>query len=204
MRARLTGAAAALALAVLAAPAAAQDPTQSPTVTPSPTPSATPTPSPTPTPEEQARAERDARDRKAKGVRSIYRDFERDGRIDDCDHTERALKRARRSIADSYAEEYPDFRDALTAAIERHREGTCEEQEQALEDRNSDPTPTPTATPAPSGGGTTPVPSTPATPSTPSTPPSTTPDSGALPDFGSGGSGDSGGGSVDPVPDAPG
>src|SRR5918998_3105700 len=144
MRARLKWAPAALAavaLAVLATPAAAQDPLQSPTATPSPTPSASPTPSPTPTPEEQERAERDERDRKAKVVRSIYRDFERDGRIDDCDHTERALKRARRSIEDSYAEEYPDFRDALTAAIERHNSGRCEEQQQELDERNSDATP---------------------------------------------------------------
>jgi hypothetical protein len=197
MRARLTGAAAALALALLAAPAAAQDPTPTPTATPSPTPSATATPSPTPTPEEQERAERDARDRKAKGVRSIYRDFERDGRIDDCDHTLRSLKRARRSIEDSYKEEYPDFRDALTAAIERHNDGDCEEQEQELEDRNSDPTPT--ATPAP--GGTTPAPTTPPpTTPPPTTPPPTTPDSGSLPDFGAGGSGDSGG-QVDPLPE---
>ena len=94
----------------------AQDPPPTPTASPTPTPSATPTPSPTPTPEEQARAKRDERDRKAKTVRSIYRDFESDGRIDDCDHTVRALKRARRSIEDSYKEEYPDFRDALTAA----------------------------------------------------------------------------------------
>ena len=197
MRARLTGVATALAVATLAAPAAAQDPLQTPTpsTTATPTPSATATPSPTPTPEEQERAERDARDRKAKGVRSIYRDFERDGRIDDCDHTLRALKRARRSIEDSYKEEYPDFRDALTAAIERHNDGDCEEQEQQLEERNSDPTPTPTATPAPGGTGTTPT-----TP--PTTPPPTTPDSGSLPDFGAGGSGGSGG-QVDPLPEEP-
>ena len=190
MRARLTGASAALALAVLAAPAAAQTPTATPTPTPSPTVTVTPTPTPTPTPEEL----RDERDRNSKSVKRIYRDFERDGRIDDCDHTLKALKKARRSIEDSYQEEYPDFRDALTAAIERHREGDCEAQEQALKDRNSDPTPTPTATatPAPSGStGTTPV-----TPTTPTTP--TTPDSGSLPDFGSGGSGDSG--NVDPLP----
>ena len=201
MRARLTGVAAALALAVLAAPAAAQTPTATPS--PTPTPSATPTPSPTPTPEEQERAERDERDRKAKGVRSIYRDFERDGRIDDCDHTERSLKRARRSIEDSYKEEYPDFRDALTAAIERHNAGRCEEQEQELEDRNSDPTPT--ATPAPGGGGgSTPAP-VPAPAPAPVTPPSTSPDSGALPDFGSGGGPGSGGDDpVEPLPEAPG
>jgi len=196
MRARLTGAAAALALAVLAAPAAAQVPTPTPTPTPSPTPSATPTPTPTPTPEEQERAERDARDRKAKNVRRIYRDFERDGRIDDCDHPLTALKRARRSIEDSYKEEYPDFRDALTAAIERHNDGDCEEQQAERDEQNADPTPTPTATPAPS------TPSTPTTPSTPAPTTPTTPDSGSLPDFGAGGSGDSGG-QVDPLPEVP-
>ncbi|HET8953596.1 MAG TPA: hypothetical protein VFN44_23945 [Solirubrobacteraceae bacterium] len=193
MRARLTGAAVALSLAVLSSPAAAQEvptPTPSPSATPTPTPSATPTPSPTPTPEER----RDERDRNAKTVKRIYRDFESDGRIDDCDHTERALKRARRSIEDSYAEEFPDFRDALTAAIERHKSGKCEEQEQALRDRNSDPTPTPTATPAPSGGST----PAPAPAPAPAPPPSTAPDSGSLPDFGTGDSGGSGG--VEPVP----
>jgi hypothetical protein len=197
MRARLTAVAATLALAALAAPAAAQDPLPTPTPTPSPTATSTPTPTPTPTPEEQERAERDARDRKAKGVRSIYRDFERDGRIDDCDHTLRALKRARRSIEDSYKEEYPDFRDALTAAIERHNDGDCEEQQAQRDERNNDPTPTPTATPAPS------TPSTPSAPTTPSTPPPTTPDSGSLPDFGAGGSGGSGGsgGDVSPLPE---
>ena len=196
MRARLIGAAAALALAVLVTPAVAQDPLQSPTATPSPTPSATPTPTPTPTPEEQERAKRDARDRKAKGVRSIYRDFERDGRIDDCDHTLRSLKRARRSIEDSYKEAFPDFRDALTAAIERHNDGDCEEQEEQLEERNSDPTPTPSATATPDSS--TPAPTTPP----PTTPPPTTPDSGSLPDFGEGGSGGSGG-KVDPLPEEP-
>src|SRR3712207_2484629 len=122
MRARLTGFAAGLVL-VLAPAASAQSPpspppTTSPTAPPTPTATATPTPTPTPTPEEQ----RDARDRKRKDVRRIYRDFERDGRIDDCDHTLKALKIARRSISDSYAEDYPDFRDALTAAIERHKQ----------------------------------------------------------------------------------
>ena len=74
MRARLTGAAAALLMAVLVTPAAAQDPTVTvtPSPTASPTPSATPTPTPTPTPEEL----RDERDRNAKAVKRIYRDFE--------------------------------------------------------------------------------------------------------------------------------
>jgi hypothetical protein len=217
MRARLTGAFAAVALAVLAAlatPSLAQDPGGTPTAspTPSPTASPSPTPSPTPTPEQQARAERDARDRSAKAVRRIYRDFE-DGRIDDCDHPVTALKRARRSIEDSYGEEFPDFRDALTAAIERHDSGKCQEQEQQLQDRNSDPTPTPTAAPSPrstspSPGGSSPAPAPAPAPAAPS-PPSTSPDSGSLPDFGagSGGSGPGTGGSsgkLDPLPAPPG
>jgi hypothetical protein len=200
MRARLTGALAAAALAVIATPAAAQL-TPTPTPTPSSTPTATPTPSPTPTPEEQARAKRDERDRKAKTVRRIYRDFERDGRIDDCNHTEQALKRARRSIEDSYKEEYPDFRDALTAAIERHNSGKCEEQEQQLQDDNRDATPTPSPTPAPAAPTPAPAPAAP--------PPSSSPDSGALPDFGAGSGGSSGSsggdsGSADPLPSQPG
>jgi hypothetical protein len=183
MRARLTGFAVGLAL-VFAPAASAQDPVPTTTASPTPTPSATPTPtatpSPTPTPEEQ----QDAKDRKRKDVRRIYRDFERDGRIDDCDHSEKALKVARRSISDSYAEDFPDFRDALTAAIERHNSGKCVE---------ATPTPSATASPSPttSPGTTTPPPS--STPA-PLPPPSSSPESGTLPDFGAGGSGGSGSG----------
>jgi hypothetical protein len=203
MLARLTGAAAGLALGLLMAlapPVGAQDPLPTPSASPTPsatatpTPSATPTPTATPTPEEQKRAERDKRDRKAKTVRRIYRDFERDGRIDDCDHTVTALKRARRSISDSYAEDYPDFRDALTAAIERHDDGKCVEAQPPTDA----PTPAPTA--APGVTGTTPAAPAPTAP--PYVPPSSSPESGNLPDFGagggSGGSGGTGGSGAEP------
>ena len=89
MRALWLAAALALALPACFAPiAGAQDP-PAPTPTPTPAPgTATPTPTPsptptaTPTPEEQAEAEQDARDRRSKSVRRIYRDLERDGRIE--------------------------------------------------------------------------------------------------------------------------
>jgi hypothetical protein len=187
MRARLTGAAAAVALVVVAALAPvvlAQEPvaTPTPSTEPSPTPEASPTPTPTPTPEEEARAKRDARDRKSKPVRRIYRDFERDGRIDDCDHTRKALRRALRSVKDSYAEENPDFKDALKAAIERHDKGKCVEVAPPTE------TPTPAPAPAPAPGTGTPPSTTPpaAAPISPP-PPVSTPQSGKLPDFGVGG-----------------
>jgi hypothetical protein len=182
MRARLTGLAAGLAL-VLAPAAAAQSPTPTPTPTPSatatPTPTATATPTPTPTPKEK----QDAKDRKRKDVRRIYRDFERDGRIDDCNHTVKALKIARRSISDSYQEDFPDFRDALTAAIERHNKGQCVEP-------TPTPSPTPSSTPAPSTGTTTPPPPPPPPASTPAPlpPPASSPESGTIPGFGGGGS----------------
>ncbi len=101
--------------------------------------------------------------------------------------------RARRSIKDSYKEEYPDFRDALTAAIERHDDGDCVEEAP------------PTDEPDDSGGGTTtPPPAAPPPPAPLPPPATTTPESGNLPDFGDpgdggglgggGGGGDKGGG----------
>ena len=184
MRARSTAVAALVVAALSAPPAGAQDPLQTPTPAPSATPTPSPTPTPTPTPEELERAERDRRDRKSKRVRGIYRDFRRDGRIDDCDHARNALKRARRSIADSYGEDHPDFRDALTAAIQRHDGGRCEERQAPT---NAEPTPAPTATPGPA-----PVP---APAPAPAPVPAPTPDSGTLPDFGAGAGGGRGGGS---------
>lgn len=198
MRARLTGVLAVAALALAAPPVLAQDPL--PTITPTPTPTVTPGATPTPTPEEEAAARRDERDRNAENVKRIYREFERDGRIDDCDHTEKALKRARRSIEAEYAEEYPDFRDALTAALHRHQDGECVEEQP--------PTDAPTPAPTPVPGSTAPIP-----PSAAPPPATTTPETGDLPDFGSddggdregtfgggggGGDTDSGGGSQPP------
>ena len=89
-----------------------------------------------------------------------------------------------------------EIRDALTAALERHRDGKCEEQQQQQEQDNADATPTATATPAPSTPAPAPVPAPP--------PPAQSPDSGSLPDFGSGGSTPDPGDSVDPIPEAPG
>src|SRR3954454_22142460 len=107
---------------VLALPpvAGAQDPLPTPTPTPTApavTPTPTPTPTATPTPEER----QDEKDRRRKVVRRIYRDFEKDGRIDACGHTPKALKIALRSISDEYAQDYPDFKDALKAAIRANK-----------------------------------------------------------------------------------
>jgi hypothetical protein len=181
MRARLKGAPAALAVATLMVgpPAAgAQDPVPTISPTPSPTATVSPTPAPTttPTPDEV----QDAKTRKRKVVRRIYRDFEKDGRIAACDHTPKALKLTLDSISDEYNTDYPDFKDALKAAIRANKRQQCDVEETPT------PTPTSTATPAPTNT----APSTPTTPSTPpssSTPfptPSSTPESGSIPGLG--------------------
>jgi hypothetical protein len=172
--------------ALVAVPSAwAQEPTSTPT------PTASPTPEPTPTPEEIEEAERKEKLRKRKIVRRVYQDYQRDARIDNCDHSRTALKRTLESITDEFDTDFPDFREAVKAAIKDHDKERCEEAE-----------PTPTATPTPSPSPT-PAPTTTPAPST--LPPST--DSGDLPDLGTGGGGgggrDGGGSTPPPAETAP-
>ena len=181
-------------LIVLAALSAAPVAWAQETPTPTPTPTATPTPSPTPTPEEIAEAERKERLRKRKAVRRVYKDYE-DGRIETCDHTRRALKLTLRSITDEFDTDFPEFREAVKAAIEDHDEDRCEREREEAEETPT-PTPTATATPAPT--------STPAPTIAPTPAPTT--DSGDLPDLGGsgGGGGRKGGDSAPPaVEDSP-
>jgi hypothetical protein len=179
MRVRLLGllVAAVAFIAALSAAASAQDPTPTPPVTPTPTPTATPTPEPTPTPAE----EKQAKLRKRKVVRRVYRDFRDDGRIDNCKHSRLALKRTLQSISDQYDVDFPDFREAVKAAIKDWDDKVC-----VVATPTPTPTPTPSATAAPT---TTPA---------PTTPPSS--DSGNLPDLGAGGGNNDGGSGSSPPP----
>ena len=180
-----------LAVFVAAPSASAQDPA---TPTPTPTPTATPTPAPTPTPEEVAEAERKEKLRKRKVVRRVYADFQRDGRIENCDHSRTALKRTLQSITDEFDTDFPDFREAVKAAIKDHDAERCaQEQQQALQTPSPSPSPNPTTTPAPTSP---PPTSTPAPPA----------DSGDVPNLGGaaaggGGGGGGGGGSKAPSTD---
>jgi hypothetical protein len=136
----------------LAAPVAAHAqtppvPTPTPTATASPSPTATPSPTVTPTPTPTPTYAK-----QTKETRRVYRDYKRDGVIEACDHTRKDLRRTLKTIRPQFEEEFPDFRDAVRAAIKQHNRRKC-----------TQPEPTPTATPAPT------TPSTPA-PTTPSTP----------------------------------
>jgi outer membrane biosynthesis protein TonB len=129
-------------------------PTPTPTVTPTPTPTVTPTPTPDPAEEKKARL------RKRLVVKRVYRDYRRDGRIDNCDHSRKALKRTLQSISDEFDADFPDFREAVKAAIKDWDKKRCEEQRAQ---------PTPTATPVPTS---TPAPPPVTTPAPPPPPPS--------------------------------
>src|SRR3954451_21693938 len=105
----------ATALALLAtAPvtAGAQDPTSTPTPTPSPT--ATPTAS-----------SADAKTDWPKDVQRVYDDFRRDGVIDACSHTQKPLQHSLDRIEPACDHDYPDFREAVSEGIERHKSGKC-------------------------------------------------------------------------------
>jgi outer membrane biosynthesis protein TonB len=158
--------AAAALVAALATAAFAQTPsptaTATQTVTPTPTPTVTPTPTPTvtPTPTPDPEAEKKAKLRKRKVVKRVYRDYRQDGKIDNCKHSRKALKRTLQSISDEFDADFPDFREAVKAAIKDWDKKRCEEQK-----AQPTPTPAPTATPVPT--------STPAPPVvTPAPPPS--------------------------------
>jgi hypothetical protein len=193
MRVRVLGVllAAATMVVVVATAAMAQTPpaptaTATQTVTPSPTPTPTATPSPTPSPTPDPEDEKKAKLRKRKVVKRVYRDYRDDGRIDNCRHSRKALKRTLQSISDEFDADFPDFREAVKAAIKDWDKNRCE--------REAEPTPTPT----PSATAT-PVPT--AAPTTPPPPPST---SGTLPDLGDNDNGDDNhGGSVAPPSSSP-
>jgi len=138
--------------------------TQTETPTPTPTPTVTPTVTPTPTP--SPADEKKAKLRKRLIVKRVYRDYRQDGKIDNCKHSRKALKRTLQSISDEFDADFPDFREAVKAAIKDWDKKRCEEQKAA---------PTPTATPFPTSTPA-PVPTT-APPPPPPPPPST----GAIP-----------------------
>jgi outer membrane biosynthesis protein TonB len=160
----LAGPALGMALA-LAAPAAAhaQTPPPIPTVTATatPSPTATPTPSVTPTPTPEPA-------KQTKYTRRVYRDFKRDGVIEACDHTRKTLRRTVKTIRPAFEDSYPDFRDAVEAAIKQWDKGKCKAVDHGVTTPTPTPTPTATTTPAappaapppppPSSGGTIPKP----------------------------------------------
>lgn len=70
-------------------------------------------------------------------VTAVYDDYSDDGVIDVCAHTRDTLQATLDSIEADFDRDFPDFREAVRAGIQRHDGDRCD----------VDPTPTPTATP---------------------------------------------------------
>jgi hypothetical protein len=79
---------------------------------------------------------------RSKGVKKVYRDYQDDGVIEACDHTQRALQRTLDELPPEADVDTPDLRPALEAAIEQVEQDNCPEP-------TPTPTPTPSATTAP-------------------------------------------------------
>jgi hypothetical protein len=73
----------------------------------------------------------------SKEVKAVYTDYSRDGVIDVCDHTRDTLQQTLDSIEPDFDRDFPDFREAVKAGIQRHDKNRCDD---------ATPTPTPTAT----------------------------------------------------------
>jgi hypothetical protein len=78
-------------------------------------------------------------------VQHIYQDYRNDGRIEVCDHERADLQDALDTIEPDFDSDFPDFRAALEAGIERHENGRCDAG-------SEEPSPTPTASATPEGG----------------------------------------------------
>ena len=72
-------------------------------------------------------------------VKQIYNDYRADGKIDVCTHQRDDLQKALDTIEPQFDTDYPDFREALEAGIQRHDKGRCAED-------TATPTATATAT----------------------------------------------------------
>ena len=74
----------------------------------------------TATPTATARRRRPRRSASAdQGGPAVYDDYSRDGVIDVCDHTQDTLQKTLDSIEPSFDQDYPDFRAALQAGIDK-------------------------------------------------------------------------------------
>jgi hypothetical protein len=95
---------------------------QDPTATPSASPATSPTPSPSP-----SASSADTKTDWPKDVQRVYDDYRDDSIIDICSHPQKALQDTLDTIEPDYDRDYPDFREALEAGIERYKAGACKD-----------------------------------------------------------------------------
>jgi hypothetical protein len=149
-------------------------------------PSLAQTPTPTATASQDDGTAADPPADASKEVKAVYTDYSRDGVIDVCDHTREVLRETLDGIESDFDRDFPDFREAVKAGIQRHDKGKCEEDAEQTPTATETATPAPTATASPDDGSL-PPPDDSATPDAGALPPATDdgssqpPESGALP-----------------------
>jgi hypothetical protein len=154
----ITALVAALALlAALPAAAQAQDPTPTPTAT-----------------AQQSQGDGSAAQapsNASKEVKAIYTDYSRDGVIGVCNHTRANLQKTLDTIEADFDRDFPDFREAVKAGIQRHDSNKC------ASDAGATATATATASPGPNATAT----ASPESGALPSPDPGSSTDGGASP-----------------------
>jgi hypothetical protein len=66
-----------------------------------------------------------AQDKFPADVQRVYDDYRTDGVIEVCDHTQQTLESTRDTIKPEFDRDYPDFREAVEAGIDKHKDGGC-------------------------------------------------------------------------------
>jgi hypothetical protein len=111
-----------------------------------------PTPTPTPTASQSQQddgSSAEAPEGASAEVIAIYDDYRDDGLIEVCDHQRTDLRDALDTIEDDVDRDFPDFREAVRAGIQRHDRGRCDDGTATAtatpDDGSTTADPTPTA-----------------------------------------------------------
>jgi hypothetical protein len=103
----------------------------------------------------------------------VVKDYQSDGKIDPCAHSEKTLRDAANQVPNNIQQYAPDFPSALGAAITKRTQGACSGQGSSGGTGTSTTPPAATTPTTPTPGGATPPPTTTTPPSTAPTVPTT-------------------------------
>ena len=92
-----------------------------------------------------------AQDKFPADVQKVYDDYRSDGVIEVCDHTQATLESTLDTIKPDFDRDYPDFREAVEAGIDKHKDGGCGGDDSSTSDSSGGGTP-PAATSTPGSG----------------------------------------------------
>ena len=116
----------------------------------------------------------------SKEVKAVYTDYSRDGVIEVCDLSREVLQETLDGIEAAFDRDFPDFREAVKAGIQKHDKGKCDEDAEATATATATATAEATETASPDDG-TLPPPEESSTPDDGALPPATDDGSGSTP-----------------------